>query len=92
MESQKSSESQKQSKLRDIIVVYFDIVIRGLIAFAFIGILLSIFLIGFLKLSYFIVLPIAFICSILISPFLSKIKLGDVLLTKYENYLGKIIK
>lgn len=92
MGSQKSSESQKQSRFRSIVVIYLDAILRGLIAFAFIGILLSLFLIGFLHLSFVLVLPIAFICSILISPLLSKVKLGNVLLTKYENYLNRLIK
>lgn len=78
-------------ELRDYVIIYFDAVIRGLIAFVFIGIGLYLFLVAYLKISAFLVLPIAFVCSILISPLLSRITLGERTLNWYENLLEKLL-
>jgi len=77
-------------ELRDYVIIYFDAVIRGLIAFVFVGIGLYLFLVAYLKTSAFLVLPIAFVFSILISPLLSRVKLGERTLVWYENLLEKL--
>jgi len=80
------------SKFRNMMVMYLDILIRSLISFFFVGILFSIFLIGFLHITWIVVLPLVFITSILISPFLSKIKLGEKVFDHYEFWLKKTFK
>lgn len=78
--------------LRTHLVNYLDNIIRGLLSLIFVGIGLFILLTGVLKIKFIIVFPIIFIVSILISPFLSRIKLGEFVLSKYERWLKKIIK
>jgi dolichol kinase len=78
--------------IREHIIIYLDAVIRGLIAFFVVGIGFYIFLVGFLHIKVIFVLPLIFIVSILISPFLVKIKLGEKVLDKYENWLRKTFK
>lgn len=89
MEEEKFGE---KSGLRQYIVLYLDIVLRSLISFLGIGVVLSIFLVSYLKMKFILVLPIIFILAVLISPFLSKIKLGEFLLDKYENFLNKLFR
>lgn len=83
---------EKTSRFRNVSIMYLDILIRSLISFFFIGILFSIFLIGFLHITWYIVLPLVFITSILVSPFLMKIKLGETVFLYYENFLKKTFK
>lgn len=83
---------EDEFKFRSHIVRYLDLVIQGLIAFLIIGLGLGLLLAGYFKMRYVFVLPIIFICSIIISPFLSRIKLGEFILTKYENLLHKMFK
>lgn len=87
-----NKEIQKSSNFRLMSIMYLDIVIRSLISFVFVGFGLSILLMGILKLSWVIVLPIVFILSILIAPLLSKIKLGHILFDKYELWLQRTFK
>jgi hypothetical protein len=78
--------------MRSHLINYLDNIIRGLLSLVFVGIGLFILLTGVLKIKFIIVFPIIFIVSILISPFLSRIKLGEKVLTKYERWLKKITK
>ena len=86
------NEKNKSNNIRNWIVLYMDIVVRGLIAFLFVGVCLSFLLIGYFKMSFIYVLPIVFITSVLISPFLSKIRLGEFIISKYENFLNKLFE
>jgi len=79
----------KPSNARNWIITYLDGVLRGLIVFAIVGVGFYIFLVGFLKMKPIFILPLAFIISILLSPFLSKIKLGERVLNWYEGWLHK---
>lgn len=88
----KQDKLGEKSGIRKWLILYFDIVIRGFISFIGIGVLLSLLLIVVLKMSPIIVLPIAFILAVLLSPFLSKLTLGERFLTFYENLLDKIFK
>ena len=83
---------QDEFKIRTHLINYLDIVVRGLISFLVIGIGLGFLLIGYFKMKAIIVFPVIFICSIIITPFLSRIRLGEFLLIKYENLLHKIFK
>jgi hypothetical protein len=85
-------ENQEEFKFRTYIIKYLNLVIQGLIAFAIVGIGLGFLLAGYFKMRYIFVLPIVFICSIIISPFLSRIKLGERLLVKFEKSLSKLFK
>jgi len=69
--------------------MYLDIVIRSLISFVCIGLLFSIILIGYLHISWILVLPLTFFVAILVSPLLMKITLGEKILVYYENLLKK---
>lgn len=71
---------------------YIDGALRGLIAFLFIGIGLYIFLVGFLKINPLYVLPIVFLFSIFVSPYLSKIQIGEKIVNKYDAWLSEIGK
>jgi len=86
------TEIQDEFKFRTGIIKYLDLVIRGLISFLIIGIGLGILLIGYFKMKAIFVLPIIFLCSIIISPFLSRIRLGERLLIKFEKSLSKLFK
>jgi hypothetical protein len=66
-----------------------DNILRGLISFFFIGIGFYLLLVGYFKMKFIYILPIVFIVSILITPFLSRIKLGERVLSRYENWLQK---
>jgi hypothetical protein len=77
------------SKFREYIIIYTDMIIRGLIAFFVVGIGFYIFLVLYLKIKAIYVLFLVFLASILISPFLSRIKLGEKTLIIYENLLTK---
>jgi membrane protein implicated in regulation of membrane protease activity len=77
------------SKFRNYIILYTDMIIRGLIAFFVIGIGFYIFLVLYLKVKAIYVLFLVFLASILISPFLSRIKLGEKTLCWYEGLLTK---
>jgi membrane protein implicated in regulation of membrane protease activity len=66
-----------------------DILIRSLISFLAIGVVFSIILIGYLHISWIFVLPLVFFVSVIIAPFLSKIKLADKVMDYYEGLLKK---
>lgn len=80
------------SRFRSIAIMYLDITIRSLIAFLCIGFLLSLIFIGYFHLSWILVLPIIFVTTIIVSPFLSKIKLGEFVFDYYTNALKKTFK
>ena len=92
LQTEKIQPSNKISNFRMWMIIYLDIVIRGLISFFGIGVVLSIFLIGFLHISWIFVLPLSFFCSIIVSPFLSKIKLAEKVIDYYDGLLQKLIK
>jgi hypothetical protein len=91
-EQEKIEEVIRSSRFRNMMIVYFDILIRSLISFFAIGILLSILLIGVFHFEWWLVLPLVFICSIFVAPFLSKIKLGERVFDYYEQFLKKTFK
>lgn len=80
------------SRIRGLMVIYLDGVIRSLIAFLFIGVGSYIVFVGFFKINMILVLPIVFILSVMISPLLSRIKLGEKVIVGYENWLKKTFK
>jgi len=86
------TETIDEFKFRIHIIKYLDLLIQGLIAFIIIGFGLGFLLIGYFKMKAILVLPIIFICSIIISPFLSRIKLGEKLLCRFEKSLSKLFK
>lgn len=86
------NKMEDEFKFREYIIKYLNLVIQGLIAFAIVGIGLGFLLVGYFKMKYIFVLPIVFICSIIISPFLSKIRLGEKLLYRFEKSLSKLFK
>lgn len=87
--SKQKEEILRFYNFRKQLIIYTDIVIRGLIAFLFIGILGSIILIGFFHIKTWLIFPIVFILSIIVSPYLSKIRIGENLFNKYDNILKK---
>jgi phosphoglycerol transferase MdoB-like AlkP superfamily enzyme len=94
MKPQQMEKTQplNDSRFRNISIVYLDILIRSLISFICIGIVFSIILIGYLHLSWVLVLPLVFIVSILVSPLLMKIKLGERVFDYYDGILKKTFK
>jgi len=83
---------EKFNNFRASIINYMDIVFRSLIAFIFIGILGSLIFMGIFKWKIYIVFPIIFLLSVAVSPMLSKIKIAEKIMIKYENWLNKIFK
>ena len=96
MKNQQLQQSENQllnnSKFRNLSIMYLDIVIRSLISFLCVGVLFSIILIGYLHISWVFVLPLVFFVSIIISPLLMKIRLGEIVFLYYEDLLHKIFK
>lgn len=91
-QQQEKIQLLNNSKFKNMAIMYLDILIRSLISFFFIGILFSVFLIGFLHITWIVVLPLVFLTSILVSPLLAKIKLGEFVINYYENILKKTFK
>ena len=87
---EKENQRLDNNNARNYIVTYLDGALRGLVSFLVIGIGLYILLVGIFKMSFVFVLPIIFILTILVSPFLSKIKLGEKLLNKYDAWLKRM--
>jgi len=83
---------QKQSRFYNVAVFYADSVVRGLLAFSIVGIGFTLLLVGVFHMKFIWILPISFLGSILISPFLSKITLGEKVVNWYVNWLDKIMK
>jgi Cu/Ag efflux pump CusA len=90
-ENQYFQNQISRSNFRAYIILYLDIIIRSFISFALVGVLLYIFLGIFLKMKFIYILPIAFLMGILISPLLSRIKLGEKTIQAYENMLDKFV-
>lgn len=91
-QQQEKIQQSNSPRFRNLIVMYLDILIRSLISFVCIGVVLSIFLIGFLHLSWIFVLPLSFFVAILVAPLFMKIQLADKILTYYESLLKKSFK
>ena len=92
MKEKKNLQEQKDLNLNEDIIfknnllaVYIDLVIRGLLAFLFIGLTSYFVLVKFLNIDYVWVIPIAFLLSIAFSPLLMKIKIGEKIQNKYER-------
>lgn len=81
-------ENQPQNKYREVIIFYFDMLIRGLISFIVVGFLLTLILLQF-HTPLLWILIIAFCISILISPLFMRIKLGERFLNWYESKLNQ---
>jgi len=85
-------KSPLYDRFRVQLVNYTDMIIRSLISFFFIGLGLYIILIGIFKWSILPTLLMAFFVSILVNPFLSKIKLGERIWSKYEKWLARTFR
>jgi uncharacterized membrane protein len=72
--------------------MYTNIVVRSLIAFFFSFIFLAVILVWLLKIKALYILPLAFLVGVLLTPLLSKISLGEKIVSYYENILRRIIK
>lgn len=79
------------SKFRNYLVMYSDILVRSLIAFTFSFVVFSIIGFGILHISFVIILILAFCFGVLITPFLSRINLGNRFVNWYEKILQRII-
>lgn len=91
--NQEQSDSINQNDFFDkMLVNYIDSVARGLIAFFLSLLLVSFVLVGYFHLSFMWVLPIVFLFSFALTPFLSKIKLGERFKNWYINKLKNFIK
>lgn len=77
----------RTSNIRKMIIIYTDMMIRGLLSFFVIGIGFYLILVVFFKMKFIYVLPLVFIATILISPFLSKIRIAEKMLDKYDEWL-----
>jgi len=92
IDQQNLEKIAKLDNIRQTLINYVDIVIKGIIAFFGIGVLVSILLVGYLKWKIYIVIPIIFGLSVLITPLLSKIRVGEFIFQKYEKWLEKTFK
>jgi hypothetical protein len=91
-QQQVNDQLLNDSRMRKMMVMYLDIIIRSLISFFCIGLVFSFVLIGYLHISWVFVLPLTFFVSILVSPFLSKLSIADKIIIYYENILKKLFK
>jgi hypothetical protein len=76
----------------NILAMYVDITIRGLVSFMIFGSFSYFILIKMFNLPIWLILPIIFVGSVLLSPLLSKINLGHKVQEKYDNFLREVIK
>lgn len=93
--SQLKKENPKQDRVfisNNILAMYVDITIRGMIAFLTLGLFSYFVLIKLFELPIWITLPIIFIGSVFMSPLLSKIRLGEKVQRKYDKFLKQVIK
>lgn len=88
--SKEEEKQEKFKKLRSTYVQFIDGLIRGSIAFIIFGIIGFLVFVYLFKFPPYYFLPFALIGGVIISPFLSKVKLGEKILTKYEQWLLKI--
>jgi len=91
MKDQKEQKKSISDEVMITIVNYTDMITRGIISFLFIGVILTIILVGIFNVSYIWVFPIIFIISIIVSPLLSKIKVGHKIWSSYLNFLERFI-
>lgn len=81
-------EVNPNSNLYNWTVLYTNLVFRGLISFG-VSIIVVFILRIWLKTSIILTLIIAFLVSIAISPFFSRINIGSRLIDKYVMWLNK---
>ena len=90
MENQQP-QKQEQSNFNQLLIMYIDLTFRSLIAFA-ISITIVLALKSFFDISNLALFIFAFIFSIIISPFFSKIKVAHKFIDKYVTWLNKTFK
>jgi hypothetical protein len=76
-------------KNRYFLISYVDGIIRSLLAFVFLLPFYHFILSGFFNLEFIFAFPILIIVSIFISPFLSKVNVGYIVVDKYEEFLNR---
>ena len=76
----------------NLLALYIDLTIRGLIAFLTLGLFSYFILIRWLNVPIWLTLPIIFVLSIFMSPFLSRISFGQKIQNKYDNFLKGVIE
>lgn len=84
-------KENKPSQLYQWVSLYSNLVARGVLSFA-IMVIVTFILRLWLHTSVIVTLIIAFILSILISPFFSRINIGSKLLDKYILWLNNVFK
>jgi len=94
------NHQELQSQIRDeakvltnarVLEMYIDLSVRGIISFLTLGMFSYFVLLGLLGLPIQYVLPIIFLLSIFTAPLLSKIKLGEKVQNKYDDFLRNVI-
>jgi predicted PurR-regulated permease PerM len=90
--NQLQQEKQEPSKMDSFFISYFDTMARGLISFFISFILLAYLLMGYFHWSFIWTLPFAFLLTFAISPLLSKVRIGHLILDKYKSWLNKRFK
>lgn len=95
-ESQQKEQTPKPSEQKvfvskRILQMYVDVTVRGMIAFFTLGMFSYFVLYGYFGFQIYITLPIIFIGSIFMSPLLAKIRLGEKVQDKYDNFLREVI-
>lgn len=95
-ESQLRRKNQKQNEKvivnYNFLASYVDLTIRGIISFTFFSLFSYFIMIRIFNAPIWLILPIIFLGSILLSPLLSKIKLGHKVQEKYDDFLREVIK
>lgn len=91
-ETKKKLKESFYNIIRNKVVIFFDMAIRSILMFLGVSIMFLIVTSVFkLKISSVWLFVIAFFLSLIISPYLTKIQFADSLLTKYEDWLKKMI-
>lgn len=93
MKSQNSNEKQMGSKwdyFEQVMVMYFDIVIRGVISFVGVTILATIIFMGVFHLSLLLTLLFSFFISVAIAPLLSRLRFAQKGINWYKDKLDSM--
>lgn len=85
-------EEEKQNRFRNLIIIYLNTILNGILIFIIISVLLFIISNILFKITGIYLFIIAFIIVIALSPLFSKLNWGERIINRYEKFLKKMIK
>lgn len=91
-DTQQEKSTSFKDKLRNILIFYGDLTIRGLVSLVVIAFFMAIISVAFHIKSLIIKFVLAFMVSIVLSPLYGRIRLMEKIVDKYDNYLNNLFK